>query len=99
MEADALLSPVHSEEKKSISKYCKLAVVLLINALPVWFTISVAIDYQGDSDFLGLGLLMNRHTMIRVPFAAEKNYLQAFLRFAAFLFGDVKRMCYFCPCI
>jgi hypothetical protein len=41
----------------TISKYCKLAVVLLLNVLPVWFLVSLMIN-GSDTDFIGFGLLM-----------------------------------------
>jgi hypothetical protein len=41
----------------TISKYCKPAVVLLLNVLPVWFLVSLMIN-GSDTDFIGFGLLM-----------------------------------------
>ncbi|MDL2306339.1 hypothetical protein LJC72_13565, partial [Bacteroides sp. OttesenSCG-928-D19] len=45
-------------KKKNISKYCKLAIVLLINAIPIAFTIGVTTANDVDSDFLGIGLVV-----------------------------------------
>jgi hypothetical protein len=43
-------------KNNNISKYCKLAMVLLIDVIPVWFTISVNI-YGSDTDFIGFWLM------------------------------------------
>jgi hypothetical protein len=44
-------------KKNNISKYCKLATVLLFDAIPVWFTISLSIN-GSDTDFMGFWLMI-----------------------------------------
>ncbi len=44
-------------KKSTISNYCKLATVLLVDAIPVWFTISLRIN-GSDTDFIGFWLLL-----------------------------------------
>jgi len=47
-----------SMKKRNISIYCKLATVLLIDSIPVFFTIRVTTADNVDSDFLGFGLMI-----------------------------------------
>lgn len=48
---------IYAMKKGNIAKYCKLATVLLIDAMPVWVTIAVT-NNGGDSDYLGFGLFI-----------------------------------------
>lgn len=48
---------IFAMKKGDILKNCKLAVVLLINSMPIWFTIRAITADNVDSDFLGLGLI------------------------------------------
>jgi hypothetical protein len=44
-------------KKGDVSKYCKVAIVLLFDAIPVWFTVSVSVC-GSNTDFMGFWLMI-----------------------------------------